>query len=158
MSKHQATREEQFFFRREMREERLEFWRSGGLGKRLRSILYALYGGLSDYGASVKRPLLFLIALCVAFGAVYAGFSNSATLWLPGRAFDGSQTLRWLTYSVLNSLPLAGLDHASNALHATLFPTEPSPWLSIALMFYEVLSLIFLFLIGLALRNLFKMK
>jgi hypothetical protein len=107
---------------------------------------------------SVKRPLLFLTAVCVAFAALYASFSDSAILWLPGRIVDWSQTLRWLSYSILNALPLAGLDHASKGLYETLFPKGPSPWLSIVLVFHKVLSLILLFLIGLALRNLFKMK
>jgi uncharacterized protein YjbI with pentapeptide repeats len=158
MSKHQATREEQFFFRREMREERLELWQLGGFQRKLRSILYALYGGLSDYGVSVRRPIFWFFACVIAFATMYAGFSESTTLWMPGRAFDGLQTLRWLTYSFVNSLPLGGLDDASRELRKVLLPLEVSPWLSIALAFHKILSLLFLFLIGLALRNIFKMK
>jgi hypothetical protein len=115
-------------------------------------------GGLSDYGASVRRPIFWFFVCVIAFAAMYAGFSDSATVWMPGRAFDGPQTLRWITYSFVNSLPLGGLDDASRELRKVLFPPEVSPWLSIVLVFHKVLSLLFLFLVGLALRNIFKMK
>ncbi len=158
MSTHQATREEQFFFRREMQEERAVLWSSGRPHLRLRSVLYWLYGALSDYGASVRRPAMWFLVLCVAFAGMYAASSQSATLWIPGREFDGAQTVHWIAYSFVNSLPLGGVEEASRDLRGALFGVKPAPWLPVVLVMHKVLSLLFLFLIGLALRNLFKLK
>jgi uncharacterized protein YjbI with pentapeptide repeats len=158
MSTHQATREEQFFFRREMREERVALWRTGRSHLQMRSLLYWVYEVLSDYGASVRRPALGFVLLCIVFAALYAGSSESAIPWLPGRAFDGAQTADWLTYSFVNSLPLGGLEEPTRELRAALFGGKPAAWLPVLLVVHKVLSLLFLFLVGLALRNLFKLK
>src|ERR1700674_4842925 len=102
MSKLQATREEQFFFTREMREERIHLWKMRRIDLRLRSALYALYEWLSGYGASVRRPTIGFVVLCIGFAALYAASSSTAIVWLPGRPFDGAQTGRWLVYSFVN--------------------------------------------------------
>jgi uncharacterized protein YjbI with pentapeptide repeats len=160
MNKHLATREEQFFFRREMREERLELWRTGSRVKRLRSILYGFYEVLSDYGASVWRPTAWFLLFSVIAAGTYYLLSSPSAVWFPKRGIDGLQALRWLSYSLVNSLPLGGLDQASSELRNVLFAanSEASPWFSMILVLHKLVSLLFLFLIGVGLRNLFKMK
>ncbi len=157
MSTHQATREEQFFFRQEMKEERVVLWRSARRNLRMRASLYFLYDLLSEYGGSVRRPAIGFVAAWILFAGLYA-LSSSATPWLPGRAFDGARTADWLMYSFVNSLPLSGLDETSRELRAVLFHASPARWLPGLLVIHKVISLLFLFLVGLALRNLFKLK
>jgi hypothetical protein len=158
MSQHQATREEQLFFRLEMREERVLLWRSRGLKKKFLALLYGLYGLLSDYGQSIWRPTLAFVLFLIVFAGLYAKSSPAAIPWQPGMTtFDCAATVRWMTYSLVSSLPLGGLDAASKELRETLDVTV-GPGHAAALVVHKVLSLLSLFLVGLGLRNLFKMK
>jgi uncharacterized protein YjbI with pentapeptide repeats len=161
MSETQAGREELFFFRQEMREDRAILWRSKSVLKKLRAGLFGAYGLLSDYGLSVGRPSVALLLLWLGGAAAFAAFSTSAAPWMPGRAFDAAQTVQWLTFSAVNSLPLGGMDETSKNLYPILFGRHPviiSQWLGSLMVLQKILALLFLFLIGLALRNHFKMK
>jgi uncharacterized protein YjbI with pentapeptide repeats len=153
MSKHQATHEEQFFFRREMREEQLVLKKSGQRG---RAMLYGIYGFVSGYGSSVGRPLLAYLFLLAAFAGLYAGIAGDSFAWF-GRPLDIDRTSEWLTFSFSNSLPLGGLDEAARQLKGNLMPSYKTG-LVLLIVFHKVLGLLSIFLIGLAIRNLFKMK
>ena len=65
-----------------------------------------------------------------------------------------------LQFTLLQALPLPGLDKWSDSLRQTLFPKEGwgSVWVIVAVTIHKVISLLAVFLFGLALRNLFKMK
>lgn len=154
-SKQQAIREEQRFFRLEMAEETL---RETGVKR----WFFKAYQVVSDYGFSVVRPMAYLVAL--PFGwlmVLYACLSLFSLV--PTGAFDeggfsttwSSQLLRW---SLSNAIPIPGVEIAGK-LRPALFGDG---YLSVIALVLEIiqklLSLTALFLSGLALRNLFKIK
>lgn len=150
-SQQQAIREEQRFFKLEMAEEtKAAPW--------YKKPLYAAYWAFSDYGFSVARPFILLLATLVIFAALY-GSSAGLSACLP---FQNACNINssWAEFSLLQSLPLPGLDKLSDTLRGKLFPTEglTSIGVTVAVILHKALSLLALFLMGLALRNLFKLK
>jgi uncharacterized membrane protein len=65
-----------------------------------------------------------------------------------------------IQFTLLQALPLPGLDKWSDSLRSVLFPAEgwKSAIFIVSLMLHKAISMLALFLSGLALRNLFKMK
>ena len=113
-----------------------------------RGFLNGLYDALSDYGRSVARPLTtlgFVVFACfVALMASNECIGETCTTIGRGKAFALSMT------SALGFLPLkkeifSSLDSLSPAAHVFMATNT-------------VLSFILLFLIGLGLRNRFRMK
>lgn len=150
-SQQQAIREEQRFFKLEMAEEAA---RATGMQR----FLYKAYSLCSDYGFSVGRPLALLGLSLLAFAGVYGFFS-----WVNhcyGNQAACQFNSAWIEFSLLQALPLPGLDKLSDALRVQLFPV--SGWISIlvtlAVILHKTTSIAALFLAGLALRNLFKLK
>jgi hypothetical protein len=151
-SQHQAIREEQRFFRLEMTEETR---REPQYARRL---LFRLYSFLSDYGFSVSRPFvwLWLIPLLVVVQIL--------TNFTPSISWQAEWQIRYdqLQFALMQALPLPGLDKWSDTLRQYLFPRASGAWQGIMLtgilMLHKALSLLAVFLMGLALRNLFKMK
>jgi hypothetical protein len=98
---------------------------------------------------------LLLIALIVA-AAIYASLSYQANCSCLYCEFSSA----WIEFSVLQALPLPGLDKLSDTLRSKLF--ADSGWSSIAVTLtvisHKTVSLLALFLMGLGLRNLFKLK
>ena len=159
MNQHQATREEQFFFRREMREERAELWKSKSPGKRLRSALYYLYEKFSDYGSSVIIPFIWLVFAWIIAAGSFAAISPEAQLWIPFKnSLDFGRTLQWLVYSIATSVPLTGLDETARNLGHQIGANANSAWFTAILFLHKTITLLFLFLMILAVRNAFKMK
>lgn len=150
-SKQQAIREEQRFFRLEMEEETL---RETGLKR----WLFRAYKELSDYGFSITRPLKYVGLGVLALTLVYGKLS-----WL-GQCGLSVQTCHfspeWLDFSLLQTLPLPGLDKLSEAASKVFWPA--GAWwglvLSALVILHKTISIATLFLVGLALRNLFKLK
>ena len=150
-SKQQAIREEQRFFRLEMEEETL---RETGLKR----VLFKAYKFCSDYGFSVVRPLVYGGVLVLALTALY-GFLS----WL-GQCGVSLQAChfapQWLEFSLLQTLPLPGLDKLVEDASKVFWPS--GAWwglaLSVLVVFHKTISLAVLFLVGLAIRNLFKLK
>lgn len=150
-SKQQAIREEQRFFRLEMEEETL---RETGLKR----WLFQAYKTFSDYGFSVTRPLMYgvlgVLCLTLVYGLLsWLGqcvFSTDACHFVP----------QWLEFSLLQTLPLPGLDKLSEVASKAFWPVGAwwSLGLSALVIVHKTISLAALFLIGLALRNLFKLK
>lgn len=154
----QATRQEQDFFRLEMIEEAAcASWFQRGL--------FFLYRQISDFGFSLLRPSLlllgtFLMAL-VFYGCIYqwkTGLS-SCLLWQDNCQFNYDL----LQFGIIQSLPLPGLEKWGDALRGNLFSNINNDGtiglvLTVVMMLHKTVSLLALFLIGLALRNLFKMK
>lgn len=146
----QAVREEQRFFRLEMAEEaKGESWQ--------KRYLYRTYQLLSDFGFSLWRPLLLLVVTWLIFASAYGALAN-LSLCLPFQ--DGCKVIdEWLEFSLLQVLPLAGFGKIEEGLRSQLFATSAaSIGVTIAVLLHKSLSLLALFLSGLALRNLFKMK
>lgn len=158
-NKQQAIREEQLFFRLEMDEEKVGHRIKGLMAlKRKQAVvviraygtwlLYWLYRQVSDYGLSVVRPLLMLFILVLLFAQIsgtYTHVESCFDIWKDTCNIQGD----WLKYSLQQALPLPGFDKIEPTIKdVSLF------WL----VFHKTLSLAALFLIGLALRNLFKLK
>lgn len=150
-SKQQAIREEQRFFKLEMEEETL---RETGINR----WLFGAYKLFSDYGFSVTRPLLYGSVAVVALSLVYGLLSWLGQCGLSVGACHFAP--QWLEFSLLQTLPLPGLDKLSEAASKAFWP-QGAWWsfgLSALVILHKTLSLAVLFLIGLALRNLFKLK
>lgn len=68
-----------------------------------------------------------------------------------------SQT--WVEFSLLQGLPISGFDSMAEKLHRELFSHQVAATsVLVTVLFHKTISLLALFLTGLALRNLFKMK
>jgi uncharacterized protein YjbI with pentapeptide repeats len=140
-SKQQAIREEQRFFRLEMAEETL-------LETGLKRWLFWAYNTFSDYGFSVMRPFLLLTATWLVFAQIYGAHASPQSLCVLGQT-DCRLQGEWFTFSLQQALPLPGFEQLDSAIKGVSVG-----WLFL----HKTLSLIALFLIGLALRNLFKLK
>lgn len=161
MEKLKATREEQRFFRLEMKAEHPNL--KGG--KRWLSTLYSLF---SDYGFSLFRPAVWLLALSLFFGASYGvladlcvGDQECVKSALHGNvASVAERTTAVLKYTLASAAPVPGLDKMQTELRAPLFGQHG--WIAIASLTIEILhkiiAIALTFLFALALRNLFKMK
>lgn len=158
-----ATRDEQRFFQLEMKAEKpsLTGW------KRLVS---STYEQLSDYGFSLGRPLKYWLLFLLLFGGMHGWLANKAS----GASWAGSampqienlwstRTQQTFQYVVINAIPAPGLDRKSSELRKNLFSPEGSPdWITSLAILVEMLhkagTLACLFLVGLSIRNLLKMK
>jgi hypothetical protein len=118
------------------------------------------YKKFSDYGFSVIRPLTYWVIAILCLTAIYGLLS-----WMGqcGPSLDGNAcvfTPQWLEFSLLQTLPLPGLDKLSEVASKAFWPA--GAWwglaLSLLVIVQKTISLAALFLVGLALRNLFKLK
>ncbi len=159
-SEQQALRQEQRFFRLEMEEERighwLNFWRALKSFKPAIAIqeiwvwfLHKLYELPSKYGLSVVRPTLLLVVSWLLFAQIYGSYLDTGTSCLSSLTTCELKT-DWLGFSWHQALPLTGLNKPDEV------SIKKIPL--ILLTFHKAISLAALFLIGLALRNLFKLK
>ncbi len=149
----QATRDEQRFFRLEMAQEHHSV-------EGPRRWLYSAYAFLSDYGFSVGRPAGLLLGTLVLAWLGYgwlAGYSACIPLWS-----SCAPSREWFEFGLLNAFPLPGLDKYAEGLRSTLFPAHLHPLaqvlVTVVVIAQKAFSLVAFFLMGLALRNLFKMK
>lgn len=149
----QAVREEQQFFKLEMAEEHHAM--RGGLRR-----VHALYAFISDYGFSTLRPSVLLLSTTV-FALILYGLLAGYSLCLPFLS-SCSPSNKWLEFGLINAIPLTGMDQYSDTLRSSLYPVTLHPVIqalvTTTLILQKSFSLLALFLIGLALRNLFKMK
>jgi hypothetical protein len=99
-----------------------------------------------------------LLGVTIVFGMLYL-----LAAWLRGYGWvwDGEHASDLVRYVIAQSMPLPGLDKMTQNLEESLFrglgPVDRAALLVLVVL-HKVLVLLFLFLIGLALRNLFKMK
>ena len=150
-SQQQAIREDQRFFKLEMAEETAGAkWfqiKAPYIGAKP---LYLAYQWFSDFGFSVARPMLLWAAAVLGFAYIYGGYSPLITCYT--LAENCQVQTDWLQYSLAQSLPLPGLDKLP--LIEKSANTVATGWL----VLHKTISLAALFLAGLALRNLFKLK
>lgn len=161
MEQLKATREEQKFFRLEMKAEHPSLPR----GKRWISTLYSVF---SDYGFSLWRPLVWLLALSLLFGIGYGILANACAsdtecaqiAWVANTGSAADRTSAVIKYTLASVSPVPGLDKMQTELRAPLFGHHG--WISITALMLEILqkivALVMAFLFALAVRNLFKMK
>lgn len=158
-----STREEQRFFKHEMQAERpdLTGWKW---------LFSSAYGLFSDHGFSIWRPLVTLLTLSIAIGAAHGSIANAVAgaNWkealTPQIEHAGShKTFAAIGYVLINTIPAPGTDKLQQKLREDLFKTEerPSALSTMALgleFFHKFAALLCVFLSGLAVRNLLKMK
>lgn len=149
----QAVREEQRFFRLEMAEEHKAIKGSGRW-------LHSTYALLSDYGFSTLRP--FLLLLFTLFAALVAyGLLAEYSICMPFLNHC-SLSKDWFEFGLINAIPLPGFDKYAEGIRNKLFdlnqPTAFQLLTTTVVILQKSFSILAFFLIGLALRNSFKMK
>jgi len=145
----QAMREEQRFYRLEMAEEA-----AGEMGHR--RWLYRIYQLISNFGFSLWRPVALLVATYLVSLVLY-GMLAGLHVCVPWR-MPCSLNADLIQFGLLQALPLPGFDKTIELLRLGLFSGANGLLLTLVVAAQKILSLLALFLIGLALRNLFKMK
>ena len=150
MAQQHAIREEQRFFRLEMDAEGASTTRGG-------QWLFASYKAVSNYGFSLLRPFLFWVICLVTFAMLHGMLSGPSALHT---GLDRERTAQWAEYVLLNAIPLPGFDKIQMDLRTQLFSGSQATMLAVVIadMVHEASALVAVFLAGLALRNLFKMK
>ena len=139
IAKQGLPEEEHYFFRREMRFR-------AKIGTVFERLPYILYQELSDFGNSIIRPTVGLLALWVTFGLAY---------WLGYYGQSKFETL----------LPAFGLSFANIfgflGFHGRFMPNafDNTPaWLVAASGFQSVFGFVLLFFLGLGLRARFRLQ
>jgi len=158
MSEQQHHRAEALFFAKEMEAKKYSD------GSPVAKVFYFTYGVLSSFGQSVMRPLLGFLVVLVVFGTIYAMASERAAIKTCNAGcklqFDGGRAADLVRMSFFQSIPF--LDTAKANVEASskrLFgQRRPPRYVLVAQAFEALLAGLFLFLIGLALRNLFRLR
>uniref|UniRef100_UPI0040475D7F pentapeptide repeat-containing protein n=1 Tax=Yoonia sp. TaxID=2212373 RepID=UPI0040475D7F len=145
LGKQGMPEEEHFFFRREMRFAA----QIGGLWQRLP---YQVFGAVSDFGQSIWRPAVGLLALW-AIGALFYTVSYA---W---GAFDDGQQPREILFgfglSFANIFKFLGLQRS---YFDVAFTQSLNPWLQVMGGVQTVVGFLLLFFLGLGLRTRFRMR
>lgn len=143
----QKRDDEHFFFRQEMRcKAELE----GGFYK----ILSGCFRAVSDYGHSVGRPVGWLFGLVVACAVIYFAYGVAdAQARLHPLSITGAFSA--LGQSIANSFSFFGFQRL---YYGTEFVKDLPFGLRIMSGFQTVLSFILIFLLGLGLRNRFRLR
>ncbi|MAZ33743.1 MAG: hypothetical protein CMO06_11440 [Thalassospira sp.] len=122
----------------------------------LGSVLDMAFSAFSDYGQSILRPFVCLFAIFIGWAGFYKSIAASTlTAW-----WEGCGWAQAFILSASNSLPFLpqSRDLRAAALE-TLYgtATNPGSWVNALMISQGVLSFVFLFLIGLGLRNRFRL-
>lgn len=120
-----------------------------------------LYWLSSDYGRSVKAPIGWLFFLWVSFGGLfwlarteYAEFSDKALKAIEGLTRDGGTALGYSGSNMLAFVPTGGTARQQGI--ELLFGGRVPDWVLLLSGAQSILAVILLFLLGLGLRNLFR--
>jgi hypothetical protein len=104
------------------------------------------------YGQSVLRPLWVYLGVHVVFAAIYS--------LLSGQQWETIDT-RLSSLTLYGAIPFAASlrwPEVSGSSNDVLFPADSLFCVQIAIVIQSVLSAVLLFLIGLGLRNMFKVR
>jgi uncharacterized protein YjbI with pentapeptide repeats len=155
MSQQQSTRDEHLFIQKELETERLR-------ATDARKHLYWLYKHLSEYGFSVRRPIIILLVITFIFGFLYGfigSFHRCASLFLTERCnLNWETSAKTFEFTLIQSLPPLGFERYNETLRKDIFQENYSLGLSLFVVLQKIIAISAWFFIGLALRNLFKMK
>ena len=116
------------------------------------SVLDIAFSACSNYGQSILRPFLLLFGFFFGFIGIYKTLATAKCVeWLTAL---GQSTL----LSVSNSLPfLPQSRELRKTAQDALYSNDPSFWVDALMIGQGVFSFAFLFLIGLGLRNRFRL-
>lgn len=112
------------------------------------SILFRLYKATSNYGQSISLPIFYLLLSIIAFA------------WIYSVLVDGASPYEFVSISIANSLPflkssmmiMTDPSSIGNLSQGTYFT------FSLIAVVQSIISLVFIFLIGLGIRNLLSIK
>ena len=145
LGKQGMPEEEHFFFRREMGFAA----QIGGVWQRLP---YQVFGAVSDFGQSIWRPFIGLLALWAIGGLLY-------TVSYAWGAFDDGQQPREILFgfglSFANIFKFLGLQRSYFDVD---FTQSLNPWLQVMGGVQTVVGFLLLFFLGLGLRTRFRMR
>ena len=104
--------------------------------------------------------LLVTTLIIGGFHGALANNSASIAHWFGEPGVDWSRTSQWFRYVLINMVPVPGLDKTQIVLRDALFDEGSLvPVVAMSLeMIHKIVALGCVFLLGLALRNLFKVK
>tara|TARA_R110001583_G_scaffold187771_1_gene349269 strand:+ start:588 stop:1955 length:1368 start_codon:yes stop_codon:yes gene_type:complete len=130
-------------------EHRAQRWNTIGL---FGSFIDIIFSAVCNYGQSIKRPFLIWLATIPMFAFFYAKLSEAFELTC-------ASVSEVLILSATNSLPFITSSKAMREIILTrLFDMEVQlNYLSLIVMSQGIVSVIFIFLIGLGLRNRFRL-
>ena len=159
MSKQEFTLGERVFIKLELEAERL-------IAKGIERWFYDIYKKIASYGFSILKPAICLLLVPLTFASIFYGliesYANCASL--PQHyicEYNSDLLIKTIKFTLLQSLPPLGFDRLSDELRNDIF-TVQSPILDLILtclvVIQKMLALVGWFLMGLGLRNLFKIK
>lgn len=151
MNEVHAHHEELMFFGLEMQSRRVKARRE----KKWSYWLYWVYEGLSDYGQSIAKPVIALLAVFSASLPVYMLFHVGLGRFDFGNPKLDADAFKAYSYALGNSLPLLPGSSYKPALIAHVESTVIEQTFIAA---HVTVSLALIFLAGLGLRNLFRLK
>jgi uncharacterized protein YjbI with pentapeptide repeats len=141
-------RQEQQFYRLEIQQEaKLE-------ESKVKKITFWMYQFFSGYGFSIIRPLIWLIFITHIIATSF--YAYSANLEFCNPSDESCKLFSTLFQFSLSGIP--GFERIGSEPKELLFPDGLSAWVLLILALHKLAIVTGLFLIGLALRNLFKMK
>jgi uncharacterized protein YjbI with pentapeptide repeats len=128
--------------------------------------LYALYCAFSNFGQSFAYPLLWLLGVAAMSGLIYFAVIDGPTLLSCGMSDQCKLVADWSRVRHFAALAVVGLvpflefpkQIAMRQLEALTGNRDATSLVLTIESVETVLSLLFLFLLGLALRNLFRLK
>lgn len=123
------------------------------------SILDAAFSMLSNYGQSIFRPFIAWLVVVFGYSAVYSGMFNTLSSELSfADMYAQSDFGSGFLYSLIQTLPVFPVSRAlQQDLYLKLSNHLTYEWLSVLTISQNLLGVIFLFLIGLGLRNRFRL-
>ncbi|HBU99066.1 pentapeptide repeat-containing protein [Thalassospira lucentensis] len=154
--------DEVYYFSLEMKAKRHHLHKYTDLSKFVVLAFNHAYGALSDFGQSIVRPLTGLLLTALFFAYSYSGLL--AQNWLERLLLVAKFESAIWTAVAINLFPFAGqVSIGRDVAKKQLCPTESATPDCMATLYKistceGVLAFIFLFLIGLALRNIARIK
>jgi uncharacterized protein YjbI with pentapeptide repeats len=154
MNKAQSVEEELIFFALEMQARaRLEH--------KMARWAIQLYGLIANYGISIRRPLCWLGCITVFFFFGFALLASDSECFVPS-AFRMCEVrpivIRLIAFTLISALPILGQSKLAERLASELFGDALTTYVLILSAVESLVSLALLFLIGLGIRNLFRLK
>ncbi len=130
-------------------ENRAKRWHETGW---FASVLDMAFSAFSDYGQSIWRPMAGLVTLTVLTAGFYGLFGLDGTATEKGSWADA------FSLAVGNAIAFVPQSRSMrDDAVVTLFGEDPGIWADLAILGQASLSFVFLFLIGLGLRNRFRL-
>lgn len=126
---------------------------------KLASILDAAFSLTSNYGQSILRPFVAWLFVVCGAGSVYSGMFNKLFSELTfSEMYSQADFGNGFLYSLIQTLPVFPISRVlQQDLYLLLSNQMSAEWLSGLTIFQNLLGGIFLFLIGLGLRNRFRL-